>query len=566
MLVGIPACSPSPAAWPTPEGQLPTMVNTLLPTGSPKIQQNPTVSAPSPDTDTATLPQATLPPTFTTNATNFPQVLWVAEYVPKAIVTYIEGQLGEDFEIARKKSEATLFIDVGSENALAEWVYALVAPFPTIPDGVTVEELRQAWQGKLDDGFFAGAPLLMDEVTYKSLRAYWGAAAKPEGVQIVSSEELLELAWDENPSWAIIPFSLVEPRWKVLEVDGLSPIQKNFDPSEYFLTIPFGLSGATIPEISAISNRYSTKLTDIMLTGVTALVRGTAYTMEHEGILHPGEDIVSLTRQVDFLHVNNEVPFTPDCPFPNINMKGMVFCSDVRYIALLESIGTDIIELTGDHFSDQGAEGTIFTLDLYDQYNLPYYGGGRNLEDGRKALLVEHNNNRIAFLGCNAKNDEYYAPADEDTPGAVPCDFEWLEKEILHLKDAGYLVIMTFQHIEYYSYEAQPKLVQDFGRIAEAGADIISGSQSHQAHGFAFQNKAFIHYGLGNLFFDQFAYCGNLACDYGFMDRHVIYNGRHISTELIPIRFIDMSRPRPMYTSKKRWFMEMIFYASGWDK
>ena len=32
------------------------------------------------------------------------------------------------------------------------------------------------------------------------------------------------------PSWAIIPFEQIEPKWKVLMIDGQSPIQKKFDP------------------------------------------------------------------------------------------------------------------------------------------------------------------------------------------------------------------------------------------------------------------------------------------------------------------------------------------------
>jgi poly-gamma-glutamate synthesis protein (capsule biosynthesis protein) len=48
------------------------------------------------------------------------------------------------------------------------------------------------------------------------------------------------------------------------------------------------------------------------------------------------------------------------------------------------------------------------------------------------------------------------------------------------------------------------------------------------------------------------------------MDRHIIYDGRHISTELIPIRFIDMARPRPMTADERAWFLDWIFEASGW--
>jgi poly-gamma-glutamate synthesis protein (capsule biosynthesis protein) len=333
------------------------------------------------------------------------------------------------------------------------------------------------------------------------------------------------------------------------------------------LTVSFGLTGDTaiLPPLSfTLSNRDPHKLTDIMLTGVTALVRGTALTMERRGTTYPGEDVAPYTNAVDFMHVNNEIPFTSDCPFPDLYPELLVFCSDVRYLDLLEYIGTDLIEVSGDHFGDHGSEGTLFTLDLYDEVGLPYYGGGRDLEDGQSPYLIEHNGNKIAILGCNAKGSDYYAPADENTPGAVPCDFGWMETEIARLKEAGYLVIVTLQHVEYYSYEAQPDLVRDFGRMAEAGAVIVSGSQSHQAHGFAFQNEALIHYGLGNLFFDQYLYCENANCDYGFMDRHIIYEGRHISTEIIPIRFIDMARPRPMTPDEKAWFLDWIFEASGW--
>ena len=349
----------------------------------------------------------------------------------------------------------------------------------------------------------------------------------------------------------------------MLQIDGISPIQKEFDPDNYPLTVGFTLSGDA-NQIDPISNYDPDKMSDIMLTGVTAMVRGTALTMERKGITYPGEDIAPLTTQVDFMHVNNEIPFTPDCPFPELYPQYLVFCSDMRYLELLEYIGTDFVEVSGDHFGDHGAEGTLFTLDLYDEIGLPYYGGGRDLEDGRQPLLIERNGNKIAILGCNAKGSDYYAPGDENTPGAVPCDFDWMEVEIVRLKDEGYQVIVTFQHVEYYSYEAQPDLVRDFGRMAAAGAIIVSGSQSHQAHGMAFADGAFIHYGLGNLFFDQYLYCENAVCDYGFMDRHIFYDGQHISTELIPIRFIDMARPRLMTAEEKVWFLDLIFEASGW--
>ena len=511
------------------------------------------------------LPTSTLiPPTASPSPTPVPQ-LWIPDYIPEALITKLAAQLGDGFPFTTEQSATSLQLEIGGEVPVANWVYALVAPFPTIPDGLTTQELQAAWQGTLGTGPFAGIPLLMEAATSEVLTQLWGPAASG-AVEVLPSGEVLTTSWDRRPSWAIVPFEQLDPQWKVLQIDGIMPIQKGFDPAAYPLAVEFGLSADPGMEIDPVSNYDPAQMTDIMLTGVTALVRGTALTMERKGVLYPGEDIRPLTSAVDIMHVNNEIPFTPDCPFPELYTEKLVFCSDVSYLDLLTDIGTDVVEVSGDHFGDHGPEGTLFTLDLYDQVGLPYYGGGRDIEDGRKPYLIEHHGNKIAFIGCNAKGSHYYAPADENTPGAVPCDFDWLEGEIARLKAEGYVVIMTFQHVEYYSFVAQPDLVRDFGRMAAAGADIVSGSQSHQAHGYAFQNGATIHYGLGNLFFDQYQYCENAVCDYGFMDRHVIYAGRHISTEIIPIRFIDMARPRPMTPEEKAWFLGIIFEASGWGQ
>ena len=184
-----------------------------------------------------------------------------------------------------------------------------------------------------------------------------------------------------------------------------------------------------------------------------------------------------------------------------------------------------------------------------------------DLADGRKALLIENNTNRIAFIGCNAKGGSF-AQADETNPGAAACDMEWMAQEISRLKQDGYLVIATFQHHEYYMYAAQPDQQRDFRQMAEAGAVIVSGSQAHQPQGMEFLNGAFIHYGLGNLFFDQYGLCP--ACRLGLIDHHVFYDGRYISTELLPIQFIDYARSRPMTSDEADSLLQELFRASGW--
>jgi poly-gamma-glutamate synthesis protein (capsule biosynthesis protein) len=462
---------------------------------------------------------------------------------------------------------------MGSLNhpASIQWIFALVAPFPTITDGITSDEFGAVWAGN-SPALFNGAPLLMDADTLDVLTAYLGSPS-PTSVKVVPGDQMLDYAWSNQPSWGIIPFESLEPRWKVLTVNEQSPIHKDFNPGAYLLTVPFLLSGNISLTPAAlnlpVTNRDASMLTTVAVTGVTAMVRATAFTMEQDGITYPAQDIGSLLAQADITHISNEIPFSPGCPYPTPTMDALVFCSNPKYIDLLKTVGTDIVELTGDHFMDYGAEATLYTLQMYKDLGWPYYGGGANAEEARQPVKLENNGNKIAFMGCNVgcqvKNEiPCDAIATDSHPGAAQCDFNWISTEIPVLRDEGYQVIFTFQHREYYTYTTEPILANDFGLVATAGAAIVSGSQAHQPHGFAFKNGSFIHYGLGNLFFDQYHYCVDNACDDAFIDRHVFYAGRYVSTELITIHFVDFARPRFMTLEERAHFLEIIFKASGW--
>jgi len=505
------------------------------------------------------------------SATQSTHLIWLAPYLPEMMQAAITLPVG--YKHAPTSAEADVTIQVGDMNMLptSQWIYALVAPFPTIPDGVTFDELIHAWEGDTHPQF-DGSPLLMTESTLGVLTAFWGAP-NPQAVRLLSGDELLAYAWSNKPSWAIVPFEELEPRWKVLAIDDQSPIRKDFNPSTYSLTIPFILSSdfSLHPESLSLpsTNRDTSRLTTLVMTGVTALVRATAYTMELKGITYPALDIGSVLADADITHISNEIPFSPDCPYPSPSMPSLVFCSNPKYIELLETIGTDVIELTGDHFMDYGADATLYTLEMYQDHSWLYYGGGANSGEAQQPVFIENNGNRFAFIGCNigcqVKTEiPCDAIATANHPGAAQCDFDWLSTEIPALREAGYQVIFTFQHREYYTYTTEPLLAVDFGKISAAGATIISGSQAHQPHGFSFEDESYIHYGLGNLFFDQFHYCGYYACDDAFIDRHVFYNGRHISTELITIHFVDYARPRLMTLDERVHFLELMFSASDW--
>ena len=518
-------------------------------------------------TAAAALPEPSSTPEPTPLPVDPSQTVWINPFLPKGLTNRIT--LPPELNLVQEPANAALRLSVGEDQPFAQWIYALVAPYPTITDQVSQRDLKQSWQGN-PSGPFAGKPILVDENTHGVLSAWWGDPA-PSAVQIIPTGELVEKAWAERPSWGIVPFESLEPGWKVLAINNQSPLRQKFNPEDYALTVPFSLQGdSQLVEQLQANNSFPTSnldpnlLTSVAVTGVTALVRATAFTMHRNGITYPAQDIGEVLRSADITHISNEIPFTPDCPFPNPVQESLRFCSRPEYIELLEEVGTDIVELTGDHFGDWGPDAMRYTLGMYEERDWLYYGGGYDRKDARKARLVEHNGNRIAFIGCNGKGGGY-ATASDNHPGAVACDFPWLEQEIARLVAEGYQVIATFQHFEYYTYYPQPDQVRDFRALAQAGAAVVSGSQAHQPQGMEFHKNAFIHYGLGNLFFDQYHFCTDYACDDGFIDMHVFYDGEYIGNELLTIVFEDYARPRLMTPEEREVLLNKVFSASGWQ-
>jgi poly-gamma-glutamate synthesis protein (capsule biosynthesis protein) len=83
-----------------------------------------------------------------------------------------------------------------------------------------------------------------------------------------------------------------------------------------------------------------------------------------------------------------------------------------------------------------------------------------------------------------------------------------------------------------------------------------------------FQEDAFIDFGLGNLFFDQMGVTVNgeniTQTRWEVIQRHTIYNGKLLSTELLTAMLEDYAKPRPMTEEERITFLEELFTASGW--
>ncbi len=101
-----------------------------------------------------------------------------------------------------------------------------------------------------------------------------------------------------------------------------------------------------------------------------------------------------------------------------------------------------------------------------------------------------------------------------------------------------------------------------FRKLAAAGAVIVSGSQAHVPQTMTFVGESFVHYGLGNLFFDQMK---PVEARQGFVDFHVFYAGRYLGVDLVTTLLEESARPRLMTASERESFLTEIFSLSDWS-
>lgn len=528
---------------------------------------------------TPTLTPTPVPPSPTPTPA-FPVTAGCAPGVPEGACARLRASVAEAaayFVWTDDVLRADTLVDVvplANAVPLGTWTYAVVAPFFTVDDDVTLADVRATWAGA-PAGPFTERPLLVTDDTRDAISTLWGASAEG-ALSIVAASELLTTAEQMN-AWAIVPFDALEPRWKVLRVDGLSLLEKAADVAAYPLTLPFYWGSAARPETldllprtpATFNNRHAEHLTIVLMTGVTAMARGTGQLIDRKGVTYPAQDVLPWFSAADIVHISNEVSFKPDCVTEGSG--SMSFCSHDSYIGLLETINTSVIELTGNHLVDKGIVPLQHTLEMYRERGWQWFGGGENYTDARQPALFENGPNKIAFIGCNSVDNPYDWATDE-LPGVFSCrqtdrkaldpvDLAYLETTIADLRSQGYNVIFTVQEYETESYTPFAGQINDFRTFAGLGPVYVQGSQAHQPQTMEFYGDTFIHYGLGNFFFDQMWNEGRQ----GFVNRLVFYDNRLLSIELLPTWLEEYGRPRPMIVgdpisaADRAQFLQMIF-------
>jgi poly-gamma-glutamate synthesis protein (capsule biosynthesis protein) len=426
-------------------------------------------------------------------------------------------------------------------------LFVPVVSFPSLLMNVSGERLAAIAAGGADPD------LVLDTDSYAALRAMGMPLAVD--TRVVAPDQLLPALWGERTRFSLLGFDRLTLRMRMLRVDESLPLDLAADAAADY---PFAFN-------SAAPNYDPAVLTRFLLSGVTAITRGTQEAFDANGIQWAGEAIRPYTTRADFFHISNEVSFHPTCSnVARIEEQAIgPFCSKLYSFSVLPYIGVDIVELSGNHNLDFGVRPYLDTLRLYHDNGMLTVGGGQTVSEAQQPLIIEHHGTTIGMVSCNWAGPQW-ALATATSPGAAWCDRSWLRPTLNVLRDKTDVVIVSIQYKEVDTVVPPDAQMSVFRTLSDWGADVVIGSQAHLSQTFEFHplergGVSFIHYGLGNLFFDQ-----TFMQKRFFMDQLFIYRGRVLTVDLFAGITDDAGRPRQLEDTERMFFMRQVFTANNW--
>ncbi len=487
-----------------------------------------------------------------------------------------------DAKIEYVTIEADADLRLGSEGAtpVYEQIVTPADRFSSVLSGISLDELKGVWAGKTETPNFE--MIYPDQSLMPGLEQLLGPASA--NVTPKPLTELTMTIWNDPMGLVLLPFQELTPRLLALRLDGMSVVDNRLVQSEWPLAVrsyltPLTPNGekalAAVGERAPLSNRDPDKLTVLVMTGVTAMARGTAAAIERSGDnAFPARIIGPELAAADITIVSNEISFEKDCVVNN-TLNNLLLCSKPEYYAALEFSGVDAVGLSGNHQNDFGYANMLESLEFYKEKGIPTYAGGANDKEALAPIFIEDHGNKLAFLGANQYGPASYtsgtgevvsAWAGPDNPGSAPFNLEQMSAAIRELRSQADLVLAEVQHTEFdaagaYTIAPIPQQESDFEALKAAGADIVTGVQAHAPQAVELRGDGIILYGLGNLYFDQ---TWSWRTRTGLIPRHAIYDGRLINTEFL-VTVIEPDMQLRWATPEERiGVLKTIFESSRW--
>ncbi|GGC69908.1 CapA family protein [Undibacterium terreum] len=164
----------------------------------------------------------------------------------------------------------------------------------------------------------------------------------------------------------------------------------------------------------------------------------------------------------------------------------------------------DAVGIANNHSGDYGRDAFSEMLGLLQQQKIPYFGGGRNLQEAHTPLLITRKGIRIALLAY----DEFLPrsfEADKDAAGVAWSEDEQVVADIRKARSVYHAdIVIPFMHWGWENEMQANARQRHLARIMiDAGADAVIGGHPHVIQDTDTYKGKPIIYSLGNFMIDE---------------------------------------------------------------
>ena len=163
----------------------------------------------------------------------------------------------------------------------------------------------------------------------------------------------------------------------------------------------------------------------------------------------------------------------------------------------------DAVSLANNHSGDYGRSAFVEMLGRLEAAGLPYFGGGRDLRQAHRPLIIERKGIKIALLGYDEFMPRSFEAGD-DYAGVAWSEDQQVVWDIRQARLQADLVIPFMHWGQEHESTANARQRQLARLMIDAGADAVVGTHPHVVQDTETYKGKPIVYSLGNFVFDGF--------------------------------------------------------------
>jgi len=250
------------------------------------------------------------------------------------------------------------------------------------------------------------------------------------------------------------------------------------------------------------------------------------YSSNQELLSYPLKRLAPTFHAADLVVVNCEGALSDHGRQNGLNRTPEKFAKTMR------SSGISLVNLANNHTFDAEERGFLDTLRALSAAGIAHVGGGHDLAEARKPVILARNGIRLGFLGyAQFNNMGESAFAAEGRPGIVPMDPFLIKEDIRRLRPQVDYVVVAIHWATNRKYDISPENRKFAHDLIDAGADIIMGHHPPHPKGIEVYHGKVILYAPSNILRGH----TNMNSDDGYLARFTLGEKSVEKVEVLPI-------------------------------